>query len=1409
MPSTASTKTPLPPPEPQATPMRSSLKRSLVVLVLVMLALLLWQLMLESRNLLQTQRQLGLVYSSQLANSLSMNMSIKAQSAQTLLRTKGLNPESADEAHKLLETLTAIYPAIDSIASLSPSGGIIVDSAAGKADADFIASLVSRHHDAAYHYAFTAEPDGRYYLLLNKEDGYWLLRFGSGAIASWLRNQQLDAYQWLLEDRLTQRAIVGPHSNARTGNRVFPPVTASDLAQTIHISPIEHSDWQLRALFDEDLVWAQQLPTLAGKFLLFILCSGLTLLALYRLLLDQSRLHQANADSKRSLHQAASALGAIEERVLVTDSQGYIEYLNPQAQSLFGLTDKARGQHIFEMLPQLDPLLLQGNAFGSDISSEPLEIELKGQKRLFDINRSNLSDGENRNGYAWVLRDVTDEQHATRVLLNARRRYQDIFDGTSTALCVLDLATLMQYLGDQQVTSADGLEQWLQDNPEQRQQLPRLMRVSETNHVALRLLKVNTPGEIWELLFNRGELDLADYRGELLNALLTGKSQFDQEISLLTPDDQERHLWLLINLPEDEEDLNSVTLSITDITSRKHTELSLIERERFWSGVVQAVPDTLYVHDLSNKSVLFSNHHLGLQLGYDLQELDAFGERFWEHLLHPDDSDYYHRIRNLQHVVGNGILLESQLRWRHRNGDWHWFSIREQALSRNATGQVDRLIGVAKDISEQIEHSESLRDSEQRYRLLAESTSDVIFSTDSLLQVDYISPSIKTLLGHEPEQVKAQGMFSLAATPAQLKELKEIVDELRTALGDPMRMAELASKLQPRLFMFDCLRSDERKVPMEVRLVPMWDENNRFKGLHGVARDVTQHRRVENELRMAATVFEHSTAAILVTDPAGYIVQVNEAFSRVTGYHSTQVIDQLPSRLTADRQQANQLNFILSQLNQRGSWEGEVWLKRRDGENFPAWVGITAVQDDEGDLVSYVCFFSDISERKASEQRIHRLAYYDALTLLPNRTLFQDRLHTSLHQAERDAEWVVLMFLDLDRFKPINDSLGHAAGDRMLKDVATRLAACVNDKDTVARMGGDEFTLLLSSSPSRDNALNRAIHVAEQILASLARAFVLEGREFFVTASIGIALSPQDGTELSQLMKNADTAMYHAKERGKNNFQFYQSDMNARALERIELESDLRHALEQGELMLFYQPQFSANGQRLTGVEALLRWHHPKRGQVAPSEFIPVLEELGLVADIGDWVIAEACRQLKSWQEQHVRVPKISVNLSARQFADGDLDKRITRILGETGVDAASLELELTESILMNDVANALQTLTSLKRLGLSIAIDDFGTGYSSLNYLKQFPIDVLKIDRSFVDGLPQGEQDAQIARAIIAMAHSLNLAVIAEGVETQAQLDFLRRHNCDEIQGFLLGQPMRAHQISAQFSGTALFILN
>ncbi len=996
-----------------------------------------------------------------------------------------------------------------------------------------------------------------------------------------------------------------------------------------------------------------------------------------------------------------------------------------------------------------------------------------------------------------------------RALQEGRRRYQDIFDGTGVALCVLDLSGLHGFLGRQQLHSQADFDRWLLAAGEQRFTLLEQLRITEVNTIALGLLNVDASQGAWERLMHGCPLNADSVCYRIVHALLGQAKQLEMELQIHDRTGQAQYLWLTVRLPEQSQDYSAVILSINDITSRKQVELSLVERESFWSDVVRTVPDHLYVQDVLSQRMIYSNHHLGQTLGYGKAELAEMGEYFWEILLHPEDADDYHRMRLESRAHVDLQLLQCQLRFRHKNGRWRRFDIREQVLSRDSNEQVTRIIGVAKDVTDQIEASESLRDSEQRYRMLAESISDVIFSTDNLLKLNYVSPSVQAVLGYEVDWIFDNGWQSIIANPQQLNGIFSLIERVSRVLDKPEQLAELRSQLTTQLFLLDCLRADGRKIPIELRLVLVWDEHNTFEGILGVARDISQQRRAEKDLRMAATVFEHSTSAILITDPAGYIVQANEAFSRVSGYEVAQVLDQLPNILTVDEQQEAHLRYVIKQLHQTGTWEGEVWLKRRSGEHYPAWVGITAVLDDEGDLASYVCFFSDISERKASEQRIHRLAYYDALTHLPNRTLFQDRLYTALQQAERQKSWVVLMFLDLDRFKPINDSLGHAAGDRMLKDMATRLLACVDDDDTVARMGGDEFTLLLQPRVSREIALNRAISVAEQILASLVKPFVLENREFFVTASIGIALSPQDGNELSQLMKNADTAMYHAKERGKNNFQFYQADMNASALERLELESDLRHALEQQEFILYYQPQFSGDGKRLTGAEALLRWRHPRRGLVPPGDFIPVLEELGLVVDVGDWVLREACRQLKTWHQAKVRVPKVSVNISARQFSDGQLGERIASILKETGLPPACLELELTESILMREVNEAMQILDSLKNLGLSIAVDDFGTGYSSLNYLKQFPIDVLKIDRTFVDGLPEGEQDAQIARAIIAMAHSLNLAVIAEGVETHEQLEFLREHGCDEVQGYLFGRPMQASRFEAQFSNDALFMFD
>lgn len=543
-----------------------------------------------------------------------------------------------------------------------------------------------------------------------------------------------------------------------------------------------------------------------------------------------------------------------------------------------------------------------------------------------------------------------------RALQEDRRRYQEIFEGTGVALCVLDLSSLPGQLDRYHLRNRAALKHSLALDPNLRRSLLLELKITEVNQVARQLLNINCHEGAWQRLID-GTGDGRDSIGmQLIDALIEHRPLLELEVRLPAPLGGELHLWLMARLPQQRRDYQAVILSISDITSRKQVELSLLERESFWSDVVRTVPDQLYVQDVLSQRMIFSNRHLGQTLGYDRTELAQMGDRFWELLLHPEDAAHFQALRQQQRDNGHDQPLHCQLRFRHRDGGWRCYDIREQVLTRDAEGLVTRIIGVAKDVTVQIEASQSLRDSEQRYRMLAESISDVIFSTDSLLKLNYVSPSVQSVLGYQADWIFANGWQSIIANPAQLTGIYSLMERVSKAMGDPVQLAQLRSQLPTQLFLFDCLRGDGRKIPIELRLVLVWDDDQRFEGVLGVGRDISQQRRAEKDLRMAATVFEHSTSAILITDPAGYIVQANEAFSRVSGYAVSEVLDQLPGMLTVDEQQEGHLRYVVKQLHQRGSWEGEVWLKRRDGDHYPAWVGITAVLDDEGDLASYVCF---------------------------------------------------------------------------------------------------------------------------------------------------------------------------------------------------------------------------------------------------------------------------------------------------------------------------------------------------------------------------------------------------------------------------------------------------------------------
>jgi diguanylate cyclase (GGDEF)-like protein/PAS domain S-box-containing protein len=547
-----------------------------------------------------------------------------------------------------------------------------------------------------------------------------------------------------------------------------------------------------------------------------------------------------------------------------------------------------------------------------------------------------------------------------------------------------------------------------------------------------------------------------------------------------------------------------------------------------------------------------------------------------------------------------------------------------------------------------------------------------------------------------------------------------------------------------------------------------------------------------DELKLAASVFNESVEAIMIADSNGVILRVNPAFSRITGYSAAESIGQNPRLLRSAHHGQEFYRDFWHNLLEQGNWQGEIWNRRKSGETFPAWQTITAVYDSEGQVARYIAIFSDITDRKLSEERIFHLAHFDVVTGLPNRAAFQNHLERAIVHAERRHKQLSLLFLDLDHFKLINDTSGHPAGDELLRQVAGRIQSLVREDDIVARLGGDEFTLLL---PDVDDDRVAAM-VCEKILGDLARPFRLGQDEMVVSCSIGVASYPGDGRDSATLLKNADAAMYQAKARGRNNFQFYTAEINARAQQRLSLESAMRRGMENGEFLLHYQPQVNIESGHIIGVEALLRWQHPEQGLISPATFIPVAEDSGLIVPLGEWVMREACRQHQQWIDAGMPLMRMAVNLSARQF-NTHLVHMVAGAIRATGVNPEYLELELTESIIMENVEATVDTLYELRDMGVYLSIDDFGTGYSSMAYLKRFPIDKLKIDQSFIRDLARDADDAAIVSATIAMAHSLNLTVIAEGVESLQQLQFLQAHGCEEMQGYYFSRPLPAEDIS------------
>lgn len=698
-------------------------------------------------------------------------------------------------------------------------------------------------------------------------------------------------------------------------------------------------------------------------------------------------------------------------------------------------------------------------------------------------------------------------------------------------------------------------------------------------------------------------------------------------------------------------------------------------------------------------------------------------------------------------------------------------------FSRFISQDAPHLLLMLHDVTLQRQAAQVLAEREQAFRTLADNVPDNIVRYDLEGRVLYLNRTLERtlgrtasdLLGKAPHEMSPDGRYDeLEKTALQVGATGESAEIEQIVPGPDGR---------PRYHL--------------IRVVPELGPDGRPASVLAVGRDLTQQKAAEEELRLAASVFHNSAEGVLITDTAGIIMSVNPAFTEITGYTEAEALGKTPRLLRSDRQGPEFYRAMWTALTTDGCWQGEIWNRRKNGEAYLEWLTINRIDNKDGAPVRYVAVFHDITEMRRKDERIHHLAFHDALTGLPNRTLMLDRLQHAVVRSQREQSRVSVIFIDLDRFKSVNDGLGHDIGDLLLQQVAQRIKGRLRAMDTVARLGGDEFVVLMEDLKDAEYCAS----LAQQLIAAIARPMKLRQHTVEIGASLGLAFFPEDGTDALELMKRADMAMYAAKAAGRNTYRFFQQDMLERTNERLTLEMDLRRAIANGDFELHYQPKIALATGKVLGVEALVRWRHPARGLVLPAEFIPVAEESGLIVDLGAWVLEAACRQMAAWRLRGLHI-RVAVNVSARQLDAGDLVERIAGLTVRHGIEPKDLEIELTESTVMANPENVAGLLARLRQLGVTVAVDDFGTGYSSLAYLRRLPIDVLKIDRSFVMAADRDDEDAQIAKTILALGRALRLQVVAEGIETRSQARLLLSLGCEAAQGFLYSRPLPAGDI-------------
>lgn len=802
--------------------------------------------------------------------------------------------------------------------------------------------------------------------------------------------------------------------------------------------------------------------------------------------------------------------------------------------------------------------------------------------------------------------------------------------------------------------------------------------------------------------------------------------------------------------------------------------------ESYMRAIFDATPDAMLI---SNESgvITMVNHQCECLLGYQAGEL--IGQDI-EILVPESLRDRHVALREnftaypLAKAMGVGRVVKALKQ------DGTEFDV-EISLSPIRTEKGLFFASAMRDITQRKQMEDALRASEERFRRMSDASPAMIWITDANGKPSFVNQTWLDFVGIDFEQAVSYENWIQFIHPDDRNSVfaeyyKNVFDQKPIVTEYRMRRAH----------------GDWRWILDHG--VPIYNQKGAFAGYIGSAFDITERKQAEAEFRIAATAFE-SQEAMVITDANAVILRVNKTFTESTGYTAEEAVGQNISILKSGRHDQAFYADMWRSLMNTGTWQGEIWDKRKNDQIYPKWLTITAVKDETGQVTHYVGTHIDISDRKAAEDEIRNLAFYDPLTHLPNRRLLLDRLQQALSTHARKQVFGVLFFLDLDNFKNLNDTLGHEKGDQMLRQVAMRLSSCVRECDTVARLGGDEFVVMLKDlgTKSAEAAIQAEI-VGEKILLALNQTYRFEGYEHHSTSSIGATLFGDQSLGIDELLKQADIAMYQAKAAGRNNLRFFDPAMQASIVARTAMEQALHEALQDGQFKIFYQPQVDVEG-RMNGAEALLRWEHPKQGMVSPDNFIPLAEETGLILPLGHYVLENTCRQLVKWAKTpEMANLTIAINVSIRQFRQVDFADQVLAVLAKTGANPARLKLELTESMLALDLPNIKAKMTRLKTRGVTFSLDDFGTGYSSLAYLKQLPLNQLKIDQGFVRDILIDPNDEAIAKMIIALAASMGLEVIAEGVETAMQKNKLFNLGCLHYQGYLFGKPIPIDQFEA-----------